>query len=359
MDPLTIVAAAAAMGASFAVGWWVGSRAATKDRREMSYVETFARFDERVRQLADQTHAMQTDARSLTLALRGDFKKRGDWGEMTLERLLEAAGLRSGTDYVTQHAVTGDDESRGRVDVVIHLPGHRAIAIDCKVNLTAWDAYAQAQEAGDEAAARTALTQHVQALKKEIMELSRRDYPGGLQRQKHSAAPWTLMFVPMESALSEALQADRHDELLTLARKQRVWPIGPTALLPMLGIVNHVWGEHLREQNAQEIASVGGKLFDKIRTFTESMDKTENSIRQALSQIETARKQLTTGRGNAMREAEKLKRMGVEVKKDLPRSFEAEDVTETAGPSEVVGGPTSLQSPIPAEERARAASHQD
>src|SRR6185312_14183936 len=141
---------------------------------------------------------------SLTNALRGESKTRGMWGEAVLQRVLELAGLREGAEFRTQ-ATHHSDEIDGRLipDVVLDLPRDRAIVIDAKVSLVAYERFISAIDDGQ--ARKEALDDHCASVKRHIHDLSKKNYPA-LYNLK--TVDFTLLFVPIESALMSASEAD-------------------------------------------------------------------------------------------------------------------------------------------------------
>ena len=253
------------------------------------------------------------DAENLTRALKGDKKMQGDWGELTLARLLEESGLREGESYHTQQQTRTDEGNLQRPDVIIHLPENRHLIIDSKVSLVN---YVDAVSSDDHAAYRAAIDRHVQAVRKHLSDLSARHY----QRLPAINTPdFVFMFMPQEPAFYAALNADH--SLFADAFKKKIILCSPTTLLAVLRTVERIWKLEKQNNNAEEIARQGASLYDKLCGFVEDMGKIEKSLQGARDAFDAAKGKLSDGRGNVLRQAEKLRDMGVNPKKRLPENM--------------------------------------
>jgi DNA recombination protein RmuC len=145
---------------------------------------------------------LHDDATNLTRALTSSSKAQGNWGEQQLERLLNLAGLEKGREYSTQVSVTTESGQRVQPDLVLHLPEGKSIIMDSKVSLNAWTRY-QSEE--DETLRAVHLKDHVLAIRNHIKSLSEKRYA---ELPELQALDFVLLFVPIESALIEALQTD-------------------------------------------------------------------------------------------------------------------------------------------------------
>ena len=253
------------------------------------------------------------DAENLTRALKGDKKMQGDWGELTLARLLEESGLREGESYHTQQQTRTDEGNVQRPDVIIHLPENRHLIIDSKVSLVN---YVDAVSSDDHAAYGAAIDRHVQAVRKHLSDLSARHY----QRLPAINTPdFVFMFMPQEPAFYAALNADH--SLFADAFKKKIILCSPTTLLAVLRTVERIWKLEKQNNNAEEIARQGASLYDKLCGFVEDMGKIEKSLQGARDAFDAAKGKLSDGRGNVLRQAEKLRDMGVNPKKRLPENM--------------------------------------
>lgn len=253
---------------------------------------------------------LSADAANLVTALKGSSKTQGDWGEFVLEKLLESAGLREGQEYRVQSSFTRDDRTRARPDVILDLPGGRHLVIDAKVSLSDYDAYCAAD---DEGAREAALKQHIASMRAHIRDLSTRNYQSlyGL-----NSLDFTVMFVPIEPAFMLALAHE--GGLWQEAWDRNVLLVSRTALLFVLRTVAQLWRQEQQTRNVQEIVRRGGELYDKLAAFAKDLTDVGRSLEAARASYDEAYKKLATGRGNAIRQAELLKGLGVRPAKAIP-----------------------------------------
>lgn len=268
---------------------------------------------EQVRQLMELNHALSTDAKNLTQALKGSSKAQGSWGELVLERVLEASGLRKGEEYVVQGSHTREDGSRALPDVVIHLPQERSLVIDAKVSLTAYEEFA----ASDQEAERTASTKrHMDSVRAHIKGLSEKNYHA---LYALNSLDFVLMFVPVEPAFMLAISSDR--EIFMEAWRRNVLLVSPSTLLFVVRTVAHLWRQEAQSRNAQDIAKRGAELYDKLVGFVTDMTALGDRLKQAQNEYDDACGKLYRGRGNLVGQAEKLKQLGIKPSKALPVSL--------------------------------------
>jgi DNA recombination protein RmuC len=269
---------------------------------------------------------LHEDATNLSRALTGNVKAQGNWGEQQLERLLELSGLRKGVEYSTQFSVTTEGGQRVQPDLVLHLPEGKSIVLDSKVSLVAWTRY---QAAGDDAERQAALAEHVASLKQHVRGLGEKRYG---EIPELDSLDFVLMFVPIESALIGALQAD--PALAEFALRNKVALLSPTNFLATMRTVGSVWAVHRQNSNAQEIARRAGLLYDKFVGFVENLQQVGDRLRQARESYEAAFGQLSTGAGNLLRQTELLRELGARNSKSLDstalRSADPDD-GQTAG----------------------------
>jgi DNA recombination protein RmuC len=264
------------------------------------------------------------EALNLTRALRGDSRVQGAWGELVLSRLLEASGLAEGREYTTQAVLRDDDGGRPRPDVIVHLPQQRDLIIDAKVSLTAYERSCSALTDGERA---LALAEHIGSLRRHVDGLGKRDYTALLQGR---ALDFVLMFVPVESALIEAVRSDAGLYEYALARNIAI--VSPSTLLATLRAVSHLWKQEQRNRNAQEIAGRAGKLYDKFVGFIEDLENARHALSKAQGELDQAYAKLTTGKGNLLRQTEQLRELGARHQKSLPVGLATDDDDADSGP---------------------------
>jgi DNA recombination protein RmuC len=271
--------------------------------------ERFA-LKQEVEKLAGLNIRMTDETRALTNALKGESKTQGDWGELVLETILENSGLRKGEEYLVQDSHTVDDGSRLQPDVVIRLPESKHLVIDSKVSITAYTRYMQAD---DDNAKTAELNSHVLSIKQHIQGLSAKNYQ---DLYGVGSIDFVLMFIPVEPAF---LAAMRHaPDIYQEALKKNIVMVCPSTLLATVRTVAHLWRQEHQNRNAQEIARQCAMLYDKFVGFVEDLDKVGLRLEQAQTSYTDAVGKLKTGRGNLIRTAENVKKLGVKPNKSLP-----------------------------------------
>lgn len=271
--------------------------------------ERFA-LKQEVEKLAGLNLRMTDETRALTNALKGESKTQGDWGELVLETILENSGLRKGEEYVVQDTQTISDGSRLQPDVVIRLPESKHLVIDSKVSITAYTRYMQSD---DESVKISELSSHVLSIKQHIQGLSAKNYQ---DLYGVGSIDFVLMFIPIEPAF---LAAMRHaPEIYQDALKKNIVIVCPSTLLATVRTVAHLWRQEQQNRNAQEIARQCASLYDKFVGFVEDLEKVGQRLEQAQISYSDAVGKLKTGRGNLIRTAENVKKLGVKPNKSLP-----------------------------------------
>lgn len=293
---------------------------------------------EQVKQLAALNAQLSTDAIGLTNALKGSSKTQGNWGEMVLERILEAGGLRKGHEYRVQENHTREDGSRVIPDVILHLPEGKHLVIDAKVSLLDYNDHVNgATEEHREAAG----LRHVSSIRSHFRGLSEKDY-----RSLHTlnTVDFVIMFVPIEPAFM--LGISRDPNLWTQAWEKNVLLVSPSTLLFVVRTVSHIWKQEQQRDNVKEIARQGGELYDKFAAFVADLTAVGEQLKRTQKAYDLAANKLSTGRGNLVNRAETLRRMGIKVSKQLPGEL-ARSAAESAGDDAEDGmdeqsGPTLL-----------------
>lgn len=284
-------------------------------------VEDRSAMGERIRALAESNLQITTEAQNLTRALKGNSQTQGAWGEMILATILEQSGLREGEQYFTQQSHSGEDGQRLRTDVEILMPNGDRLVIDSKVSLTAFEAFVNSHEDDRDQHLRA----HITSVRGHITTLGDKTY----HRAAKSSLDYVMMFVPIESALATAIQHDT--KLVEFGMGKGVMLTTPTTLMTVLRTVRNVWDIEKRHQNAEEIAERAGALYEKVAGFLGTMDKVGSSIERAQLDFAKARDQLTSGRGNVVRQVEMLRELGAKSAKSLPAGWDGggDDVQPT------------------------------
>ncbi len=257
---------------------------------------------EEVKKLYELNNRISEEANNLTRALKGDTRRQGDWGEFILETILERSGLTKDREYRKQVITTNQGGDTIKPDYLVMLPDNRHIIIDSKVSLVAYDNFVNAE---DETAKTRFLKAHLDSIKGHVKTLSEKNYFSSLE---FNTPDFVLMFVPIESSFSVALQADQ--ELFNFAWERRIVIVSPTTLLATMRTVASMWKMDKQSQHAFQIAEESGKLYDKFKLFMDDMVKVGNQLTATRNSYEDAMKKLVNGRGNLVSQAEKLREMG-------------------------------------------------
>ncbi len=254
------------------------------------------------------------EAINLTRALKGDTRAQGAWGEMVLERVLEASGLQEGREYETQVALKDEDGGRPRPDVIVHLPDNKDIIIDAKVSLTAYERFVAAV---DDTARAAALAEHVASVRRHIDALGARSYS---EIVGVKTIDFVLMFVPIEPAFIEAVRAD--GELYGYALRKNISLVSPSTLLATLRTVAHLWRIERRNLNAMEMARRAAQLHDNFALLVEELIALGEQLDKAQKAQASALRRLTEGgKGSVILQVQSLAELDAPVRKSLPRAL--------------------------------------
>jgi DNA recombination protein RmuC len=261
------------------------------------------------------------EANNLAKALKGDTKKQGNWGEIILEKVLERSGLQKGAEYEMQVSLVTDDSKRAQPDAVIYLPGKKHIIVDAKVSLLAYESFINALT--DEEKEKS-LQAHIISVKNHIKGLSEKNYQVLTQL---NTPDFVLLFMPIESSFSTAVQAD--NELFNYAWERKIVIVSPSTLLATLRTISSIWKQEKQTRNALEIAKQSGDLYDKFVGFTEELILVGRKMNDAKSSYDEAMKKLSSGKGNLIRRVETIKELGAKTTKDIPQPLiERSDETQ-------------------------------
>lgn len=257
---------------------------------------------EEVKKLYELNNRISAEANNLTRALKGDTKKQGDWGEVVLETVLERSGLAKDREYRKQVISTNASGDTIKPDYLVLLPDKRHIIIDSKVSLIAYENFVNTE---DESLRPKYLKAHLDSMKNHVKVLSEKNYFSSLE---FNTPDFVLMFIPIESSFSVALQADQ--ELFNYAWERKIVIVSPTTLLATMRTVASMWKMDKQSQHAFQIAEESGKLYDKFKLFMDDMVKVGTQLNSTRLSYDEAMKKLVTGRGNLVHQAEKLREMG-------------------------------------------------
>ena len=237
----------------------------------------FGSLAEQLRRAQQSDDALRATTESLSSALRST-SARGVWGEAQLRRVVEAAGLTRHVDFDLQSAISSD-AGAGRPDMIVRLPGGKAIAVDAKVPLDAYlEASAIPESAhGDDALRRQALRdRHVKALRAHIDALAKKRYWAGLD----SSPEFVVCFVPIESLLASALEDD--PALLDHAFRQRVALASPVNLWAVLRTVAYTWTQQAVSDDARELFTLGAQLYERLGGLAGHVEELRRGIQRTV-----------------------------------------------------------------------------
>jgi DNA recombination protein RmuC len=258
---------------------------------------------EQIVQLTSVNRVVSEQADRLVSALTITSKSTGDWGETILQRILEDSGLRVGKEYELQFAVAGAENERLQPDAVIFLPEKRQLVIDAKVSNKAWTAYCSEK---DEVRREQLFAEHLASIRAHVKNLSAKGYSNAPELR---GLDFVLMFVPVEGALLAALAHDA--TLYTDSYRNKVILVTPSTLMAVIKLVEGIWTFQKRKESVDEIAEAGRKLYEKLTSFASTFVEVGTAVGKTREVYERAYAQLATGKGNAIRLAERMVELGV------------------------------------------------
>jgi DNA recombination protein RmuC len=246
---------------------------------ETTQADALGKVKEQLAALAASSQSLAMETSQFRSVLKSN-QARGRWGEETLRRVVEAAGMSAHCDFVEQSK--GDE---GKPDLIVRLPGDRVVIVDSKVpDLD----FLNAADAAEPAKRAELLATHAAKLRMTIKNLSERDYP----KQFPNALDHVVLFLPAESLFSTALEGD-HD-LIVWAESKQVYLATPASFIAVLRTINFIWQQHAQTQNAREIAGAAQELYTRVVTFTEhlkkirdGLDTTNKAFNQAVGSYES------------------------------------------------------------------------
>ena len=261
--------------------------------------ENFIKFDENIKHFIEAGSKISQDTTTLTKIMKSDNRTQGQWGEIVLEKVLEASGLRKDEEYLIQQKA---NSSEGRPDAIVLLPENKCVMIDAKTSLASFSEYLNSETEEDKI---NALKAFKDSTKSHIAGLAGRNY----KPDDESLSPeYILMFIPIESCYSLMFCDD--NTLWDLAWKNKIMPVSPSTLLASLKIINSFLMVNRQNKNAQEISRLATKMLDKFSDMV-------RNIRAAREKIDNGLKQLD-GRDSLITNAEKMTELGVVMNKPMP-----------------------------------------
>lgn len=268
-----------------------------------------ASLKEQIYTLSQLNERMTLETMNLTKALKGDNKIQGNWGELILESILKKSGLERDREYYVQESIRSQDGKRLQPDMLIKTPDNKVYVIDSKVSLTAYERYVNSE---DPESAAAALKAHTLSIKSHIDGLASKRYHELYQIE---SPDFVLMFIPIETAFAAAVKLDLN--IYQYAFDKHVVIVTPSTLLATLKTIETMWRNDRQQKYALDIAIQAGRMYDKFHAFTEDMSKIENRLHQLQSSYDDAMNKLSTGKGNLIQRAEKIKALGAKANKQI------------------------------------------
>ncbi len=263
--------------------------------------------------IAESHRTLQGETRNLVQALRRP-EVRGQWGELTLKRLAELAGMVEHCDFYEQESVQ-TDEGKQRPDMVVRMPDKREIIVDAKTPL---DAYLSAVEASDDAERTQLLERHARNVRARVKELASKSY----WKQFKYSPDFVVLFIPGDQFLSAALDIDH--ALIEDALSQQVILATPTSFVALLRAVAYGWRQETLAENAEAIREVGQEMFARLTTFAEHLSRLGRSLDNSVDAYNKAVGSYDT---RILPGARKFTEMGVAAKKEAPKLEQIERST--------------------------------
>ncbi len=264
---------------------------------ERQHTAAQARLEKGLGDVIKSTEKVDQSALHLTNAIKGESIVRGSWGEETLKRILDAAGMKEGVDYFQQVSEEGK-----RVDVQIALPKDRWIVVDAKTLFNHYMHYFNAQDAKEKQAA---LAEHVREVNKTIKDLSSKKYYKKFQAQGDQVQPdYTLMFVYPESALLAAVEAD--PDVLSEAWKNNIALVSATSLMSTLKMISKLWDIDKQHEYMEDLKEDVLKLMEKFNDFLVNFAKAEQAVSNAAESMKIARGHIDGNKGALLPVAQRI-----------------------------------------------------
>ncbi len=240
-------------------------------------IETFAKLKSELQHVTNSNEKLKSETGNLVNALRRP-EVRGRWGEITLRRVVELAGMTIHIDFDEQQSVTLES-GRKRPDMVVHLPEDREVVVDSKVSL---DAYLSAYEEVDGIKREELLKRHSKAMRNHVTELSQKTY----WEEFSEGIEFVVMFVPNDAFLEAAFQYDAN--LMDYAMQKNVIIATPATLMAILQTIEFGWRQVNMRENAREISKLGKELYSRINVFTSHLDSIRSNINKLIENFNKA-----------------------------------------------------------------------
>ncbi len=251
-------------------------------KAEKDRVEAFGGLTEQLRALHQASESTQREASRLATALRSP-QARGSWGENTLRRCVELAGMSGFCDFEWQYSLEGEDNKRLRPDMVVRLPEDRVIAVDSKAPL---DLYLAAVEETDDKRKKELLEQHATNIRRHIDALSRKEYQEYVQKALGKSLSFTILFISGEQFLSAAMITDSN--IFEHAAEKNIVLASPTILVPLLKALASGWKAEALEENAEKSMGIARDLYTRFVKVFEHFEGVGKALNTAVTRYNEA-----------------------------------------------------------------------
>jgi len=277
--------------------------------------ESFGSLSQHLKIINESQADLRLETQNLVQALRRP-EVRGQWGELTLKRIAELAGMVDHCDFYEQPQ-SEDKDSRMRPDMIVRMPDQRELIIDAKTPL---DAYLNAMQSSDADIRQQSLLRHARNVRERMRELSSKAY----WNQFKNSPDFVVLFIPGEQFLSAALEQD--PQLLEDALKNKVILATPTSIVALLRAVAFGWRQIAVAENAEKIRELGEDLYHRLATFAEHLQKLGKHLDTSVEQYNKAMGSLDR---QVLSGARKFTQLGIEKKKPIPDLKIVENTTKS------------------------------
>jgi len=282
---------------------------------ERARIDSFATIKAQMESLASGQSTLSRETRNLVTALRRP-DVRGRWGEITLKRLVELAGMSAHVDFTEQHRLLTDDGAI-RPDMIVHMPERRDIVVDVKTPL---DAYLSAVEAQSEEERARELKRHAQLVAARVRELASKSY----WAQFEHSPDFVVLFLPGDQFLSAALQ--ENPDLIDESLRQNVMLATPTSLVALLKAVAYGWKQTALAENAEEVRRLGEDMYKRLAVFAEHLARLGKALGGG---VDAFNKAVGSLEQQVMPAARRFPELGLRVARELEPLDPIEALTRT------------------------------
>ena len=293
------------------------------EKIEQDRIEQYSTLQEQMRQAQAINQKLGDTTKSLASAL-SDKQIRGSWGEISLRRLLEHAGLLPHVDFYEQYSSENEDGNAIRIDAAVRLPDGKYVAIDAKVPLSNLQRAVDISELGDDSQLQKRkefLKAHAKDVRSRVDEISKKDYYSGLP----DSPEFTVMFIPSESILSLTLEAD--PELLNYAFEKKVAVVSPVSFFTSMKTIHYSWRQTAAETTIRQLMDAGVKLYKSLRVMAEHASSVGQNLNKSVLAYNNFVSSIERNLLSSMRELDKTSKGALNSGKLIPEIPELSETT--------------------------------